>query len=84
MTSTPAKPAASQTKVLPQAKPQAPAQASMGRPAPAQPVRQASARFSQSQIAPPRRVIRMPSESLNEDRLSDFQESEASLIAKSI
>ena len=51
-------------------------------PAPAQPVRQAPARFPQPQAAPPQRVIGVPSESLDEDRLSDFPESETSLIAK--
>ena len=71
-TSTPAKPAISQTKALAQAKPQAPAQASVRPPAPAQPARQAPARFPQPQAAPPWRVICMPSESLDEDRLSDF------------
>ena len=82
MTSTPAKPAVPQTKALAQAKPQAPAQASVRPPVPAQPVRQAPACFPQPRAAPPQRVIHVPSESLDEDWLSDFPESEASLIAK--
>ena len=76
------KPAVPQTKALTQAKAQAPAQAPLWPPALAKPVRQALACFPQPQAAPPRWVICMPLESLNEDRLSDFLESEASLIAK--
>ena len=78
-TSTPAKPAVPQTKALAKAKPQAPAPAPVWPPAPAQPVKQAPARFPQP---PSRMVICLPSESLDEDGLSDFTESEASLIAK--
>ena len=52
-TSTPAKPVISQTKALAQAKPQAPAQAPVRPPAPAQPARQAPARFPQPQAPPP-------------------------------
>ena len=73
-TSTLAKPAVPQTK--------APAQAPVGPPAPAQPVRQAPACFPQPKATPPWRVICVPSESLAEDRLSDFPENKASLIAK--
>ena len=51
-------------------------------PAAAQPVRPAPAYFPQPQASPPRRARHMPSESLDEDRLSDFPESEASFIAK--
>ena len=80
-TSTLAKPTVPQTKALAQAKPQAPAQSPVWPPVPAQPVRQAPARFPQPQTAPPWKVIRVPSESLDEDRLSDFTESETSLIA---
>ena len=76
------KPAVPQTKALAQAKAQAPAQAPLWPPAPAKPVRQALACFPQPQAAPPRWVICVPLESLNQDRLSDFLESEASLIAK--
>ena len=48
----------------------------------AQPPRPAPAYFPQPQAAPPRGARRVPSESLDEDRLSDFPESKASLIAK--
>ena len=82
VTSTPAKPAVPQSKAPAQATSQAPAQAPVGPPAPSQPVRQASASFPLPQAAPPRRVIHVPSVSLDEDRLSAFPESEASLIAK--
>ena len=61
------KPAFSQTKALAQAKPQAPAQAPVLPPAPAQPVRQAPARLPQPQAASPRSFIGVPSESLDED-----------------
>ena len=51
-------------------------------PTPAQPPRPAPAYFPQPQAAPPRGARRVPSESLlDEDRRSDFPESEASLIA---
>ena len=53
-------------------------------PAPAQPARLAPAYFPQAQAAPPRGARRVPSESLlDEDRLLDFSESVASLIAQS-
>ena len=82
VTSTLAKPAVPQTKALAQAKPQSPVQAPVRPLAPAQPVRQASACFPQPQATPPRRVIRVPSKSLDKDCLIDSPESEASLIAK--
>ena len=53
MTSNLAKPAVPQTKALAQAKPQAAAQAPVWPPAPAQPVRQAPARFPQPQAEGP-------------------------------
>ena len=71
MTSTPVKPAAPRAQAPAQAQPQAPAQAQMWPQAPAQP-RQAT----------PLRGRCVPLESLDEDRLSDFLESEAPLIAK--
>ena len=67
------KPAGSQIQPPAQAQPQA--------PAPAQPPRPAY--FPQPQAAPPREARPVPSESLlDEVRLSDFPESEASLMAK--
>ena len=81
-TCTPVKPAAPQVKAPAQAQPQAPAQAQMRPPAPAQPLRPAPAYFPQPQAAPPQGARRVPTESLDEDRLSDFPEREASLIAR--
>ena len=81
-TGTPAKPAAPQVKAPAQAKPQTPAQAQMRPPAPAQPPRPAPSLPSNSGAAIPRGASLVPSESLDEDRLPDFPESEASLIAK--
>ena len=80
--STPVKPAAPQVKAPAQAQPQAPAQAQMLPPAPAQLPRPASANFPQPQAAPTWGARRVPSGSLDEDRLSDFPEFDASLIAK--
>ena len=82
MTSTPVKPAAPHVNVPAQAQPQAPAQAQMWPLAPAQPHRPTPAYFPQPQATHPRGVRRVPSESFDEDWLSDFPESEASLIAK--
>ena len=83
VTSTLAKPSGSQTQAPARAQPQAPAQAQMRPPAPAQPPKLVPAYFPQPQAVPPREARRVPSESLHdEDRLSDFPESEASLIAK--
>ena len=85
MTSTPAKPSGSQTQAPAQAQPQALAQAQMRPPAPAQPPRLAPAYFPQPQALTlgGGGARRVPLESLHdEDRLLDFQESEASLIAK--
>ena len=50
--------------------------------APAQPHRPAPVYFTLPQAAPPWGARRVPSESLGEDKLSDFPESEASSIAK--
>ena len=75
VTSTPVKPAGPQR--------QAPAQAQMLPRAPGQPPRPASAYLPQPQDAPPPGARRVPAESLiDKDRLSDFPESEASLISK--
>ena len=82
MTSTLVKPAAPQDKASAQAQPQAPAPAQMRPPAPAQPHRPAPPYFPQPQAAPPQGARCVPLESLDEDRLSDFLESEAFLIAK--
>ena len=82
---TPAKPAAPLSKALAQAKPQAPAQAPLWPPAPVQPVRQAPAYYPQPQAAPPRGLdVCLQNLSTDEDRLSDFPESESSLIAKQV
>ena len=82
--STPAKPSGSQIQAPAQAQPQAPAQAQTQPLAPAQSPRLAPAYFPQPQAAPPRRLDTC-SQNLymmrTEDRLSDFPESEASLIA---
>ena len=80
VTSTPVKPAGPQVMAPAQAQPQAQTQAQMQPSAPAQPRRLAPAYFSQHQAAPPPRARPVPSQSLDEARLSDFPESEASLI----
>ena len=83
VTSTLAKPSGSQILTSAWAQPQAPAQAQTQPPARAQPPRLGPAYFPPSQAAPFLGAWRMPSESLHdEDRFSDFSESEASLIAK--
>ena len=83
VTSTPVKPADPQKQAPAQAQKQARAQAQIWPLTPAQPPRPAAAFFPQPQATPPRGATRMPSESLlDEDRLLDFPESEASLIAK--
>ena len=80
VTSTPVKLAGPQRQAPARAQPQAPAQ--MQPLAEAQPPRPAPVYFPQPQAAKPG-GLDMPSESLiDEDRLSDFPESEASLIAK--
>ena len=80
VTSTPVKPAGPHRQAPARAQPQAPAQ--MRPLAAAQPLRPAPAYFPQPQAAP-RGARHVPSESLiDEDRLTDFSESEASLIAK--
>ena len=86
VTSTPVKPPAPQVKApaQTQAQPQAPAHAQMRPPSPAQLHRPGPAYFPQPQGAPPRAAKRMPAESLNEDRLLDFPESESSLIASKL
>ena len=80
------KPASPQRQAPAQAQPQAPAQAEMRPLAPARPPRLAPAYFPQPRAALPPpwgRARRVPSESLmDEDRLLDFTESEASLIDK--
>ena len=73
MTTTTVKPAAPQVKAPAQAKPQALAQALIRPLAPAQAHRPAPAYFSQPQASPPGGAKGMPSESLDEERLSDFQ-----------
>ena len=84
ITSTPAKPSGIkfQMQATAHARLQAPAQAQPQ--APAQPPRPAQAYFSQPQAAVTLGARRVPYDFLhNEDRLSmDFEESEASLIAK--
>ena len=82
MTSTPVKPADPQKQAPAQARPQAQAQI---RPlAPVQPPRPAPAYFPQPQAAPPPkgRDAFLLESLIDEDRPSDFLESEASLIVK--
>ena len=81
-TGTPAKPAAPQVKAPAQAKPQTPAQAQMRPPAPAQPPRPAPVTSLKLGLLSLGGASLVPSESLDEDRLPDFPESEADLIAK--
>ena len=83
MTSNLVKPSASQTQAPARSQLQAPTQAQIQPPASAQPPRLAPAYFPQLQAAPPRWARHLPSESLHdEDRLSDFPESKAFLIAE--
>ena len=80
MTSTLVKPAAPQDKTSAQAQPQAPARAQIRPPAPAQPHRPGI--IPPALGSSPSGARCLPSESLDEDRLSDFPESKASKLAK--